>query len=145
MSEINDTTERSEGTFPINLKLIKQHQHKDFNLMDKYKEVTYQAVTFSGVSNIYLNHKTCKDKIVIPPILQSYILHWYHTYIIHPVMVRTEVTILQQLYWPGIIYAAQKEVTNFNTCQCTKLPNRNMLNYQQRKLRIYHVINPVYI
>ena len=83
VSEINDTKEISEVTFPINLKLIKQHQQKYLILMDKYKEVTYQKGTFSGVSNIDLNHIPCEDNIVIPPILKSYILHWYHTYILH--------------------------------------------------------------
>ena len=38
-------------------------------------------------------------------------------------MDRTEAMILQHLYWPGIRNAAQKGVTNCDTCQGTKRPN----------------------
>ena len=53
-------------------------------------------------------------------ILQSYVLTWYHTYIHHTGMYITETMILQNIYWTGIIEAAQKEVTNCDTCQRTK-------------------------
>ena len=36
----------------------------------------------------------------------------------------TEVTNHQYLYWSGIRYAIRKEVTNFDTFQCTKWPNK---------------------
>ena len=67
----------------------------------------------------------CKDKIVIPSILQSYVVHWYHTYLLHPVMDRTEATIRQNLYWIDIRYDVRKEVTNCDTCQRTKRSNKN--------------------
>ena len=35
-----------------------------------------------------------------------------------------EVMIHQHFYYPGIINDVQKEVTNCNTCQCTKQPNK---------------------
>ena len=66
----------------------------------------------------------CKDKIVIQSILQSYVLHWYHTYLIHLGMDRTEAMIFQHLYQPDIIYTTQKKVTNCDNCQCTKPPNK---------------------
>ena len=50
----------------------------------------YQKGSFFGGSNIDLKLITCKDKIVIPSKLQSYILYWYHTYLLHPEMDRTE-------------------------------------------------------
>ena len=96
MSEINDTREITEGNLLINLKLIEQHQQKDPRLLYKYK------------SNIDLKLIMCKDKIVITSILQSYVLHWDHTYILHPGMDRTEVTIIQHLYLPIIIKPVQK-------------------------------------
>ena len=92
--------------------------------MDKDEDGTYQTGSFRGGSNINLNLITCEDKIVILSILQSYILHWYHTYLLHPGIDRTEETIFQHLYWPRIREAVQKEVTYFDTCQCTKKLNK---------------------
>ena len=83
MSEINYTKNITEGTFPINFKLIEKHQQKDPILVEKYKEGAYQKVSFRGGININLNLIICEDKIVIPSILQSYVLHWYHTYLLY--------------------------------------------------------------
>ena len=84
-------------------------------------------VIFCGGGNIYLDLITCEDNIVIPPIIQSYVLHWYHTYLLHPGMDRTEATSSQHLYWPGIRDAIWKEVTHFDTCQRTKQSNRTIV------------------
>ena len=65
----------------------------------------------------------CEDNIVITEILQSYVLHWCHKYLLHPGMDRTEAMIFQHFYWSDIRYAVRKEVTNFDTCQRTKGSN----------------------
>ena len=83
----------------------------------------YQKGSFRGVSNIYHNLITCEDKIVIPSILQIYILHWYYMYLPHQGMDRTQETILQYLYWPVIIKSVREEVTNCDILQCTKRSN----------------------
>ena len=54
--------------------------------MTKYKNGTYHKGYFHGGSNDDLSLITCKDKIVIPSKIQSYALHWYHTYLLHPGM-----------------------------------------------------------
>ena len=89
--------------------------------MAEYKNGTYYRGYFSRISNNDLSLMTCKNKIVIPSILQSYVLHWYHTYLLHPGMDRMEAMICQHLYWPDIRDAVQKEVTNCDTCQRKKL------------------------
>ena len=66
----------------------------------------------------------CEYKIVIPSKLQSYVLHWYHTYLLCPVMDITEVMIRHNLHWPGIVPAIWKEVTNCETFQRTKRSNK---------------------
>ena len=104
---------------------------------------TYQKGYFRGISNIYLNLITCKDNIIIQPILKSYKLHWYHTYLLHPGMDIAEAMIFQHLYWPGISNVVWKEVTYCDTCQCTKRSNKNMVDYQIRKLSKYHGTNYV--
>ena len=94
-------------------------------------------------ANIDLRLITCEDNIVILPILQKYVLHWYHTYLLHPGMDRTEAIICQHFYWPVIRESAPKEVRNCDTLQNTKLWNKNMVNYQLRNLRKYHEIKSV--
>ena len=67
--------------------------------------VMYHKGSFRGGSNIYHNHILCEDKIVIPSIIKSYVLHWYHMYTLHTGMDRVEAMILQHLYWYEIIKA----------------------------------------
>ena len=77
--------------------------------MAKYKDGMYHKCSFRGGSNININLITCEDNIVIPKILQSYVLHWSHTYLLHPGMDRTEAMIIQIFYWPRIRDAVWKE------------------------------------
>ena len=81
-------------------------------------------VLFRGQNNIILKLLTCEDKILIPSKLQSYVLHWYHTYLLHPGMDIMEAMICQFFYWTGIIKSVCKEITNSDTCQRTKWTNK---------------------
>ena len=45
-------------------------------------------------------------------------------YLLHPGMYITEAMIRQNVYWPGIINAFWKEVTNCDTFQGTKQSNK---------------------
>ena len=47
-------------------------------------------------------------------------MKWYHTYLLHPGLYRTEAIVCQCFYWPDIKQAFQKEVTNCDVCQRTK-------------------------
>ena len=78
MSEINDTEE------PI--------------LIPKYDDGMYHKGYFFGVINIDINLVKCEDKIFILSITQSYVFHWYHTYLLHPGMYQTEAMIHQKFY-----------------------------------------------
>ena len=129
MSEFNDIKKIPEGTFPIKLKLIQKYRRAEPRIT-KYKNGTYHKGSFCGGSNIGLNLITCDDKTIIPSKLQSCVLYWYHTYLLHAGMERMEAMIRQNLYWPDIIDAVRKEVNNYDTCQRTKLSNKNMVNYQ---------------
>ena len=120
MSEINDTEAIPEGNFPIYLKLIQKYQRSEPSIIAKYEDCTYHKGYFCGGSNIDIKLITCKNKIFIPPNLQSYVIHWYHTYLLHPVMDRTEAMICQHLYWPDIRNVVRTEVSNCDTCQRTK-------------------------
>ena len=124
MSEINNIEEIPQGTFPINLKLIKPHQRLEPSITAKYNTGTYQKVSFCGGSNINLKLIKCKDNIVIPSKLQSYVVYWYHMCLFHTVMDRRSAMIRQHLYWPDIIDSVRKEVTNGDTFQRTKQSNK---------------------
>ena len=104
----------------MNLKLIQKYQWEEPIITAKYKNDTYHKGSFLGGSNIDIKLIMCKDNIVILSKLQSYVLHWYHAYILHLVMDRTEAIIFQHLYWPDIRYVVWKEVTNCDTFQRTK-------------------------
>ena len=86
----------------------------------KYEDGMYHTDSLRGGNNTDIKLITCKDKIVILSKLQSYILNWYHMYIVHPVMDITKSMICQNLYCPGIRNAVHTEVTNCDTCQRTK-------------------------
>ena len=143
MSEINDIKELTKSNFPINLKLMKKYQRTEPILMDKYKDGTYHMGSFHGGSNIDINLIKCKDKIVIPSKLQSYLLRWYHMYLLNLVMDRTEAIICQHFYWPDIRDAVQKEVTNCDIFQYAKRSNTNMVNYELRNMKKHHGTNCV--
>ena len=88
MSEINEIEEVPEGTFPINIKLNKKFQRLEPNTIAKYTTGNYQKGCFIGGSNIDLKLITCGDNIFILSKLQSYVVHWYHVYLLHPRMDR---------------------------------------------------------
>ena len=103
MSKINDIEELPEVTFPINLDLIQEFKRSEPSIIAKYKNGAYHKGSFCGYINTDIKPITCKDKIVITSKLQSCVLHWYHMYILHPVMDRTEAMIYQHFYCPYII------------------------------------------
>ena len=92
--------------------------------MAKYKDVTHNKGYFCGGSNENIKLITCKNKIVILSKIQSYVLNWYHKYLLHPVIDRTEATIFQHLYWTNIRDSVRKGVTNCDNCPHIKLPNK---------------------
>ena len=87
----------------------------------------------------------CEDKIVITSIIQSCVLHWYHAYLLHTVMDRTDATIIQHMYWNGIRESSRKEVTNGDTCQHTKIPNKKYGKFPYLNLKKYHGTNSLQI
>ena len=129
MSEINDVGELPESIFPINIKLIQKYQRQETIIIAKYKDSTYHKCYFYGGGNIVLNLITCKDNIFIPSKLQSYVLHSYHTHLLHPGMDRTEAMIPQHFFWSDIRDAVWKKVSNCDTYQPTKISKTNIVNY----------------
>ena len=65
----------------------------------------------------------CEDNIVILSILPSYVLHWYHMCLLHPVMNRKESMICQccTLQLNGVTY------TTYNNSVVT-VPDENLIS-----------------
>ena len=55
--------------------------------------VSNETGFLNGGIHIDLNFITLEDNNIIMPILQSYVLHWHHMYLVHPGMDRTEAII----------------------------------------------------
>ena len=119
MPELYDIEELPDGMFPLSLKLIDINQLEYPVLTEKLKVIEYQKSYFCRGQNtkeivIY------KDKIVILQKLQKYVVKWHHTYLLHPVLNKTEAMICQNVYWPGIKEAVQRGLTGCYKCQRTK-------------------------
>ena len=103
--------------------MIPKYQQSEPTIIAKYKYCMYHKGYFHGGSNTGIQLIMCNDSIVIPSILQSYILYWYHTYILHAVIDRTKAMICQHLFWPDIRNTVNMEVNNCDTCQLKEQPN----------------------
>ena len=78
--------------------------------MEKLHSAEYQMGYFRGGKNT-IEFVTYKDKILIPQQLQKYVVKWYHKYLLHLGLDRTEAIIPHNFYWTGIREALYKEVT----------------------------------
>ena len=82
------------NTFPLTYQKIDTYQWKYHELVDKLKRTSYHTKYFCG--GVIVIELICKGKkTFMTEILQKYVVNWYHTYLIHPVMDCTEVTIIQ--------------------------------------------------
>ena len=96
-----------DNLYPLNYSIIDKYQQKDPILINKLRKNIYTTKTFRGGGKE--RQLICRDgKIVIPQILRSRVLTWYHEYLLHPGINRTEETIGQHLYWPDL----RKDVKN---------------------------------
>ena len=101
MSEIYNINELPEGKFQISFNIIDRYQREDPILSEELNSAEYQKGSFRGGRN-NIELVTYQDKIAIPQKLQKYVVKWYHTYLLYPGLVLTEVIIFQHLYWPSI-------------------------------------------
>ncbi len=103
---VSDKKESEDEFFPLNYSLIDEHQHRDPMICKKLRNEVYSTSTFCcGGNNDRIRSIdliTYNKKIVVPSTLQKQVLNWYHSYLLHPGMTRTEETIIQHFYWHNI-------------------------------------------
>ncbi len=93
----------------------------------------YKDLVFTAAGK-HVNIICYNGKMVIPKSLQPRIVEWYHSYLSHPGLNRTEETIGQHLWWPKILQL-QKLVPFVNG---TRSNAKNMVIFppKRQKLRL---------
>ena len=105
--------------FPLSFRLIYRYHQEYPILTENNNSEECIKGSFCGVQN-NINLVTFNDKIVIPQLLQMYVVEWYHAYILHPGLDRTEAMLCQYLNWPVNRKTVREEVTKCDVCQHTK-------------------------
>ena len=85
------------------------------NIPSKWLDIkpsNINGVLFVKKLIIFFNHIMCEYTIFIPLIFQIRLLEWYHTYLLHTGLDRTEEIIFQHFYWPRIRNFIWREFSN---------------------------------
>ena len=101
---------------PLSFNILHKYQLKDKKLQENKILKNYSTKIFLGVDSSY-NLVLYKDKIVVPDKLKKRVLNWYHDFLLHPGVTRTEETIRQHLYWKGMRADVEHNVKTCKTCQ----------------------------
>ena len=90
--------EKDKLSVPVSYAVIQRHQGRDKSLLNVLQQDKFQLQAFHrGADEIDL---ICHNpKIVIPASLKGQVMEWYHLYLAHPGIHRTEETIGQHLWW----------------------------------------------
>ena len=100
--------ELPEDAYPLRWSLIQREQEKDSRLQEavsKYKGY-HTKVILGGGKEFKIHHY--KDKVIVPQSLRLRVVKWYHTQLMHPGMIRTEMTIRQHFTWPTLTEDVRK-------------------------------------
>jgi hypothetical protein len=104
--------------FPLSFKILSTMQQQD--------PLTEEMLNKNNETSKHLSRKTfhggeqlvCYDeKIYVPPALRNNVVTWYHEYLCHPGETRTEETIRQHLWWPGLRTDVRRHVDRCPACQ----------------------------
>jgi transposase InsO family protein len=79
----------------------------------------YKFLNFCGGEKVH-SLITYKGKIVVPKVLQTRIVQWYHTYLCHPGLKCTEETVRQHFAWNNLRQTIQEVCRKCPTCKKTK-------------------------
>jgi hypothetical protein len=71
--------------------------------------------------------------IYIPSAVRNHVMAWYHTYICHPGLTRTEVTIRSTMTWPGLTEDVQ---SHCNKCKLCQLHKKNRKQYDKLPVKV---------
>jgi hypothetical protein len=108
-----------DNVFPLTYKLIDKEQQSDKQLLKALKSGLYSIHAFcgGGTKRDLICHN---GKIVIPTSLRQRTVEWYHQYLLHPGLNRTEESIRQHLTWPTLRDDVRNHVSRCAICQKNK-------------------------
>ena len=95
------TPDIEDSTCPLSYTHIDELQQQDDELLAALKKGKHSVTAFHGGEKS-IDLITYKEKIVVPEALRDRAVHFYHTYLLHPGINRTEASIAQHLWWPNM-------------------------------------------
>jgi transposase InsO family protein len=106
-----------ELAFPMSTKLIAKYQKREKDLETKRlsKPEHYSTSIIEEVQVVLYD-----EKIYVPKDLRNQVVSWYHEYLCHPGMNRTEQTIRQNFTWPGLRTTVEAHCKTCHKCQLNK-------------------------
>ena len=110
-----DTQKKYE--FLMQPSVIKREQAKD-DYLQKHIKKSKSIYEESVIEKTELF--TYNGKIYIPPSLRQGIIAWYHEYLCHPGVNRSEQSIRQTMYWPNLTADVKNHVKKCLECQKCK-------------------------
>jgi hypothetical protein len=116
-----DKEDLPQTAFPLSYAFLGKEQSTDVAVLKEMAKTKsrYSFKSFTGGGKT--RELICYNgKIVVPKRLQPRIIQWYHDYLGHPGINRTEETIGQHLWWPKMRDQITRSVTICNTCQLNK-------------------------
>ena len=128
----DDTPEFAED-YPISYAQIEYEQKRDNALMDAYVNSALYDKEVRKHSDKSYELITRNEKIVVPAVLQSKTVEWYHHTLMHPGEKRLELTIGQHFYWKKMREHIESHTKKCEVCQrvkkrqqeCGMLPPKN--------------------
>ena len=118
--ELQTLKEIPDDSFPLTYKVIASEQQKDKELIKLLKtNSSYVVKTFHGGGKSR-SLITLNDKIVLPTSLQERAVNWYHSFLCHPGIRRTEETLRQHFTFKNLSKLVYQICSKCDTCQRTK-------------------------
>ncbi|POM79318.1 Retrovirus Polyprotein [Phytophthora palmivora] len=104
-----------EQFYPLTHEQLAQAQHEDETLQTALaqKPQLFQSKSFGN----YTVLQSKAGQLIIPVVLRSAVMNFYHESLLHPGMNRMFLTMSNAVYWPGIRRAVEAYVRVCATCQ----------------------------
>jgi Integrase zinc binding domain len=111
--------EVQKTNFPMSPNFIAKNQQKDGNSQKKVKENTRNRYNTKFIEGVALIVR--EDIICVPPALQEHKVAWYHEYLAHSGINRTELTIRRLFIWTRLKYDVENNILHDKlVCSCDK-------------------------
>ena len=137
-------------TMPIDLQEIKKYQDKE-KLTEKLIGIDkrYHLKNLYGAGYLGLNgpkhDPLCySDRNLVPKVLQSKILEWYHHLLVHPGRDRMLKTISQHFYWKKMAKDVEQFCKKCPICQTTKASKS--YGFKEKDFKVsFKILSTIYL